>query len=41
MPVGSMAHAFAISAPRVAASATASSAEMTPAIAYAAISPTE
>ena len=33
MPVGSLAQAFAISAPRVAASATASSAEITPAIA--------
>ena len=33
MPVGSMAQALAISAPRVAASATASSAAITPAIA--------
>ena len=33
MPVGSTAQALAISAPRVAASATASSAEITPAIA--------
>ena len=41
MPVGSSAQAFAISAPRIAARATASSAEMTPAIAAAASSPTE
>ena len=41
MPVGSSAHAAAISRPRTAASATAASGVSTPAIAAAASSPTE